>query len=48
MIQAVLPSSKLIEDDDMEIPIDELDTYTLRKLQEYVLVREDIRDAVSP
>lgn len=36
VIQSALPTSVSSEGDEVEIPLDELDTFTLRKLQDYV------------
>jgi hypothetical protein len=38
IIQAALPSSAIGESDEVEIPIEDLDNSTMRKLQEYVQV----------
>jgi Bromodomain extra-terminal - transcription regulation len=39
IIQASLPANTSGNDDELEIPLDELDTLTLRKLQKFVDVR---------
>ena len=38
IIQSALPPSDREDGDEVEIPLDELDTATLRKLQDYVQV----------
>ena len=38
IIQSAIPPSNRGDSDEVEIPLDELDTKTLRKLQEYVQV----------
>ena len=38
IIQSAMPSAACGDGDEVEIPVDELDTYTLRTLQEYVQV----------
>jgi len=39
IIQSALPASEREDADEVEINVDELDTVTLRKLQEYVQVQ---------
>lgn len=50
IIQSVMPSA-CPDDDDVEIPVDELDTYTLRKLQDFVqnaLIAKSKKRTVPP
>ena len=39
IIKDAIPPEKRGEGDEIEIPLDELDTFTLRKLQSFVEVR---------
>ena len=39
IIQDAIPPEKRGEGDEIEVPLDELDTFTLRKLQSFVEVR---------
>ena len=41
IIQSAMPHTACGDGDEVEIPLDELDTYTLRQLQEYVQVLSD-------
>ena len=40
IIKDAIPPEKRGEGDEIEIPLDELDTFTLRKLQSFVEVRK--------
>ena len=42
IIKDAIPPEKRGEGDEIEIPLDELDTFTLRKLQSFVEVRKCI------
>ena len=43
IIKDAIPPEKRGEGDEIEIPLDELDTFTLRKLQSFVEVRNTIQ-----
>jgi hypothetical protein len=43
IIQSAMPTTACGEGDEVEIPVDELDTYTLRQLQDYVQVRPGMK-----
>ena len=45
IIQDAIPPEKRGEGDEIEIPLDELDTFTLRKLQSFVEVSISTRSS---
>lgn len=47
IIQSAMPSAACGDGDEVEIPVDELDTYTLRTLQEYVQVGDPSLGCIS-
>ena len=48
IIQDAIPPEKRGEGDEIEVPLDELDTFTLRKLQSFVEVSIHLCVAVLP
>lgn len=48
IIQDAIPPEKRGEGDEIEIPLDELDTFTLRKLQSFVEVSTSIQTPLLP
>lgn len=52
IIQSAMPTTACGDGDEVEIPVDELDTYTLRKLQDYVqnalLAKSKKRNSIPP